>query len=181
MFIFSSVSLSTYFALCLCICMSFASGCSQGQYRPVVWSYSRSTRKRWPAERQPASHQLKRWSDCSFSAYRIWRMTHYLHTLNFSAAVISFAHLDQHQLWTENVLSGNLRHKAVKNLARYFLVIKVNNLDFCLFCLKYWEPSLIQVIRPVILPENTYSFPRSQGSVISLDQSRYLDWIDNLY
>lgn len=67
----------------------------------------------WPAECQPASHQLKRLSDCSFSAYRIWRMTHYLCMLNFSAAVISFVNSDKH--WTFFFLkSRNLRHLTVK-------------------------------------------------------------------
>lgn len=35
-----------------------------GRYRPVVWFCSRSSSMRRPAERQPASHQLQRWSDC---------------------------------------------------------------------------------------------------------------------
>lgn len=88
------------FPLRLCMCTPSACGCSQGQYRPAVWSYSKSTSMRWPAQHQPASHQLKRWSDCSFSAYCVWWMTPYLHTLNFSTAVISFVRLDKHQLWT---------------------------------------------------------------------------------
>lgn len=46
------------------IYVSPASGCSRADTRPVVWFCSRSSSMRRPAERQPASHQLQRWSDC---------------------------------------------------------------------------------------------------------------------
>ena len=134
----------------LCISTSPASGCSQRRYRPVVWFCSRSSSMRWPAERQPASHQLQRWSDCFFfflSAHLIGPMTHYLHTLNFSAAVISFAHLDKHQLWSANVLSGNLRYWTVKNLCRYFFCHEKDDKSeqggLLSSILKYREPSSI--------------------------------------
>lgn len=133
---------------CLYICMSFASGCSQSQYRPVVWCRSRSTSMHYPAERQPASHQLQRWSDCSFSVYRVWRMTHYLHTLNFIAAVISFVRLDKHQLWTMNVLSGNQRHLAIKKSHQIFLCNKSEQRT--LLCL------LLKILRAVLDPSQWY-------------------------
>lgn len=105
---------------CISLCMPLTSVQSKPIYcRPVVWSHSRFTSMCWPAECQPASHQLKRLSDCSFSAYRIWRMTHYLCMLNFSAALISFVNPDKH--WTFFFpKSRNLRHLTVKkNPPRY--------------------------------------------------------------
>lgn len=53
-------------------------------------------------DRLSANLLLISWRDeaiARFPSYRIWRMTHYLHTLNFRAAVISFEHLEKHQLW----------------------------------------------------------------------------------
>lgn len=96
--------------LCLCICMPSASRCIQGQYRPAVWSCSRSTTSmRWPAQRQPASHQPQRWSDCAVSAYCVWWMKPYLHMLNFSAAVISFGQTPTVNcfIWRPETLGGS--------------------------------------------------------------------------
>lgn len=122
------------FPLRLCICMPSSSRCIQGQHRPEVWSCSMSTHSMCSPQRQPASHQLQRWSDCAVSAYCVWWMKPYLHTLNFSTAVISFW-----QTLTVNVLSGGLRGRWWEDLARYFLI--VNRQDVCLSSFKYWEPS----------------------------------------
>lgn len=74
-------------------------------------------------------HVLTGWVPTCFSSAaemkwllpsHIWRVEYYLYMLNFSAAVISFVHLDKNQLWAGNVLSGNLRRQAVKRSCQIF-------------------------------------------------------------
>lgn len=114
---FCSISLciSSSVFLCLCICMSLASGCSR---RLVVWFFSKH------------QHALTGWAQtCFSSAPQMKRLLIFFILKNDSlsphAQFQSRADLIGAfgSTPTVNVLSGNLRHCAFKHLARYFWVI----------------------------------------------------------
>lgn len=85
-----------------------------------------------------------------------------------SISALQWSHLDKHQLWMFYLEGWDVRWW--EDLARYFLVIKVNHQDFCLFCFKHWEPSLISAcasILPNFLKVSTFSFSRVKVNLIA--------------
>lgn len=109
-----SLCMSSSIFLCLCICMSLASGCSR---RLVVWFFPRHQHAE-PAELKPASHQHHRLTDCSFSCTLRSKNDSLSPHAQFQSRADLIGAFGSTP--TVNVLSGNLRHWAVKHLATYF-------------------------------------------------------------
>lgn len=172
---FLNISFSWVFLFVLCF---FHSPLSLHMYIPLPLGAVRANIDLWfgPSPDPPACTDwlganllLISWRDeviALFSAYCAWWMPSYLYMLNFNAAVISFVYLDKHQMWSRNIWPGNLRHKAVINLATYFMIIKIKNQDSLSLVFK--------ILGDLLESSGIQGGPR----MTNLDLAQYTDWFD---